>query len=317
MHRGAGLFSEADLEQRQADWVDVLSTEVFGVELRSLPPNSQGYLTLGTTRLAADAGLPTEPDEASWAHLLIEAATAASYDRPAAAARGRRRLRPSSPTSSPRGELLDLAGASRRPIRHVRRRHHLPVRGRRRRVGGQPDPVERRRVRVVPRRADDVDQPAEPRHRVLACRRGIRPSWHPGAARRTRCAPPSSVATGASPPCSERWAVTPSRRSSPSSSPACSTPDSRWRRRSPRRVGRSAVRRPGSTRGPDRRRRRSSSRRGAAGVDRGAAVARPRRRHGRPFDGATGHANAIVIEPNGTFSAAADPRALIGAAAAL
>jgi gamma-glutamyltranspeptidase/glutathione hydrolase len=37
----------------------------------------------------------------------------------------------------------------------------------------------------------------------------------------------------------------------------------------------------------------------------------------RPFDGATGHANAIVIEPNGTFCAAADPRALIGAAAAL
>ncbi len=37
----------------------------------------------------------------------------------------------------------------------------------------------------------------------------------------------------------------------------------------------------------------------------------------RPFDGATGHANAIVVEPNGTFSAAADPRALIGAAAAL
>jgi hypothetical protein len=37
----------------------------------------------------------------------------------------------------------------------------------------------------------------------------------------------------------------------------------------------------------------------------------------RPFDGATGHANAIVVEPNGTFSAAADPRALISSAAAL
>ena len=37
----------------------------------------------------------------------------------------------------------------------------------------------------------------------------------------------------------------------------------------------------------------------------------------RPFDGATGHANVIVVEPNGTFSAAADPRALIGAAAAM
>jgi gamma-glutamyltranspeptidase/glutathione hydrolase len=37
----------------------------------------------------------------------------------------------------------------------------------------------------------------------------------------------------------------------------------------------------------------------------------------RPFDGTAGHANAIVIESNGTFSAAADPRALIGAAAAI
>ena len=37
----------------------------------------------------------------------------------------------------------------------------------------------------------------------------------------------------------------------------------------------------------------------------------------RPFDGATGHANAIVVEANGTFAAAADPRALIGSAAAL
>jgi gamma-glutamyltranspeptidase/glutathione hydrolase len=37
----------------------------------------------------------------------------------------------------------------------------------------------------------------------------------------------------------------------------------------------------------------------------------------RPFDGTTGHANAIVVEGNGTFSAAADPRALISAAAAL
>ena len=32
----------------------------------------------------------------------------------------------------------------------------------------------------------------------------------------------------------------------------------------------------------------------------------------RPFDSATGHANAIVVEANGTFCAAADPRALIG-----
>jgi gamma-glutamyltranspeptidase/glutathione hydrolase len=46
--------------------------------------------------------------------------------------------------------------------------------------------------------------------------------------------------------------------------------------------------------------------------ERGHAVAAA-----RPFDGATGHANAIVVEANGTFCAAADPRALVGSAAAL
>jgi gamma-glutamyltranspeptidase / glutathione hydrolase len=82
IHRGAGLYSDDDLEQRQADWVDVISIEVFGVELCTLPPNSQGYLALGTARLAADAGLPVDPDDPRWAHLLIEAATAAGHDRP-------------------------------------------------------------------------------------------------------------------------------------------------------------------------------------------------------------------------------------------
>jgi gamma-glutamyltranspeptidase/glutathione hydrolase len=33
------------------------------------------------------------------------------------------------------------------------------------------------------------------------------------------------------------------------------------------------------------------------------------------FDSSFGHAHAIVVEPDGTFSAAADPRARIGSAA--
>ena len=78
-----GCSTTADLEQHQAEWVDVLAVDVFGVELCSLPPNSQGYSTLGATRLAADAGLPADPDDGSWAHLLVEAAKAAAYDRPA------------------------------------------------------------------------------------------------------------------------------------------------------------------------------------------------------------------------------------------
>lgn len=115
VRRGAGLFSEADLEQRQADWVDVLSTEVFGIELSSLPPNSQGYLTLGTTRLAADAGLVSDPDDPSWAHRLVEAAITAAHDRP-------QRLHEGADGDAlvddviARGALLDVAATNRPPI---------------------------------------------------------------------------------------------------------------------------------------------------------------------------------------------------------
>jgi gamma-glutamyltranspeptidase/glutathione hydrolase len=79
---GAGLYSDADLERSQADWVVPLSTAAFGVELHTIPPNSQGYLTLAAARLATAVGLPDDPDDPAWAHLLIEAATAAGFDRP-------------------------------------------------------------------------------------------------------------------------------------------------------------------------------------------------------------------------------------------
>ena len=80
---GAGLFTAADLDRVQADWVTPLRAEAFGVELATIGPNSQGYLTLGASRLATSVGLPADPDDAQWAHVLVEAATAAGHDRPA------------------------------------------------------------------------------------------------------------------------------------------------------------------------------------------------------------------------------------------
>lgn len=80
---GRGVFDAADLERRQADWVEPLRATVFGVELSTIGPNSQGYLTLGAAGLATAAGLPGDAEDPQWAHLLIEAATAAGHDRPA------------------------------------------------------------------------------------------------------------------------------------------------------------------------------------------------------------------------------------------
>jgi gamma-glutamyltranspeptidase / glutathione hydrolase len=74
-------ITEADLDRRQADWVEPLGTDALGLELHTMPPNSQGYLTLGASRLASNLDLP-DPDDPRWVHLLVEAATAAGHDRP-------------------------------------------------------------------------------------------------------------------------------------------------------------------------------------------------------------------------------------------
>ena len=59
-----------------------LSTSAFGVDLHTIGPNSQGYLTLAAATLAEQLDLPDDPDDERWAHLLVEAATAAGFDRP-------------------------------------------------------------------------------------------------------------------------------------------------------------------------------------------------------------------------------------------
>lgn len=79
---GNGLFTDADVVDSAADWVDVLTTEAFGVELCTIPPNSQGYLTLAIAALADAVGLPADAGTAEWAHTMIEATKAASHDRP-------------------------------------------------------------------------------------------------------------------------------------------------------------------------------------------------------------------------------------------
>jgi gamma-glutamyltranspeptidase/glutathione hydrolase len=78
---GDGLFTEDDLGRSCAEWVTPLTATAFGVELHTIPPNSQGYLTLGGAIVLDDIDLP-DPDDARWAHLLIEAARLAGHDRP-------------------------------------------------------------------------------------------------------------------------------------------------------------------------------------------------------------------------------------------
>lgn len=79
---GQGWFTDADLAVSGAEWVTPLRAAAFGVDLWTVPPNSQGYLTLGGALVADTLSLPADPDDERWAHLLIEAAKVAGHDRP-------------------------------------------------------------------------------------------------------------------------------------------------------------------------------------------------------------------------------------------
>ena len=78
---GGGEYTEDDLGHDNADWVTPLSVQAWDRRLWTIPPNSQGYLSLASAWIAAGLALPTDCDEALWAHLTVEAARAASFDR--------------------------------------------------------------------------------------------------------------------------------------------------------------------------------------------------------------------------------------------
>ena len=78
---GAGEYAERDLATPLADWVTPLRLEAWGRVLWTVPPNSQGFLTLAASWIAAGLPLPADSADPAWAHLMIEAARFASYDR--------------------------------------------------------------------------------------------------------------------------------------------------------------------------------------------------------------------------------------------
>ena len=81
LEMGAGEYEPSDFESPLADWVEPLSTRAWGHDLWTIPPNSQGYLTLLSSLVAEGLPLPEDPDDPLWVHFLIESARAAAYDR--------------------------------------------------------------------------------------------------------------------------------------------------------------------------------------------------------------------------------------------
>ncbi|HUP84831.1 MAG TPA: gamma-glutamyltransferase [Acidimicrobiales bacterium] len=82
---GDGEYVSSDLSTPNAEWVAGLSLDVprWSRRLWTIPPNSQGYLTLAGAWMASS--LPSfpadDPSDPQWAHQLIEVARQAGHDR--------------------------------------------------------------------------------------------------------------------------------------------------------------------------------------------------------------------------------------------
>jgi gamma-glutamyltranspeptidase/glutathione hydrolase len=77
---GGGEYAPDDLAVPLGRWVEPLGLDVWGHRIWTVPPGSQGYLTLAGAWIASQLDLP-DPDDGTWAHLLVESARAAGHDR--------------------------------------------------------------------------------------------------------------------------------------------------------------------------------------------------------------------------------------------
>ncbi len=77
----AGAITLDDLGVNQADWIDPVSLELFGRTAWTIPPNSQGYLTLAALWIFEQLGPPRDPHHPQYQHLLIEAYRSVAFER--------------------------------------------------------------------------------------------------------------------------------------------------------------------------------------------------------------------------------------------
>ncbi len=76
-----GTIVTSDLERTQADWITPARLDVLGRTGWTIPPNSQGYLTLAMLWIFEHLDPPDDPNDALYQHLLIEAYRAVAWER--------------------------------------------------------------------------------------------------------------------------------------------------------------------------------------------------------------------------------------------
>ncbi|MGA9596844.1 MAG: gamma-glutamyltransferase [Acidimicrobiia bacterium] len=77
----AGVIDRDDLARRQADWIDPIPVDVLGWTGWTIPPNSQGYLTLAAAWLFENLDPPHDPTHPRFTHAAIEAYRAMAWER--------------------------------------------------------------------------------------------------------------------------------------------------------------------------------------------------------------------------------------------
>ncbi len=76
-----GVITPEDLAAPQADWIDPLGLDLFGLRAWTIPPNSQGYITLAAGWIIEHLDWSRDPDDPLFVHSVIEAYRAAAWDR--------------------------------------------------------------------------------------------------------------------------------------------------------------------------------------------------------------------------------------------
>jgi len=76
-----GIVTTDDLSRNHPDWVAPIGIEVFGTRAWTVPPNSQGYLTLAAAWLFERLGVTTDPEDPAFHHAVVECYRAVAWER--------------------------------------------------------------------------------------------------------------------------------------------------------------------------------------------------------------------------------------------
>jgi gamma-glutamyltranspeptidase/glutathione hydrolase len=77
----SGVVTAEDLAAPQADWITPIGIDVFGLRAWTIPPNSQGYLTLAAAWIFENFVESADPSDPAYQHAMIEAYRAVAWER--------------------------------------------------------------------------------------------------------------------------------------------------------------------------------------------------------------------------------------------